>query len=74
MAPARGAVPDTLENGAEGSRTLDLLHAMQTLSQLSYGPGIHNPILRHLFDSSLLRVSSRLVQALMVGATTLVLP
>ena len=25
-------------SGAEGSRTLDLLHAMQALSQLSYGP------------------------------------
>ena len=35
---ARGAIPKGFENGAEGSRTLDLLHAMQTLSQLSYGP------------------------------------
>ncbi len=26
-------------NGADGSRTHDLLHAMQALSQLSYGPG-----------------------------------
>src|SRR5690606_3889680 len=26
-------------NGAEGDRTLNLLHAMQALSQLSYGPG-----------------------------------
>ena len=25
--------------GAKGSRTPDLLHAMQALSQLSYGPG-----------------------------------
>jgi hypothetical protein len=27
-------------NGADGGRTHDLLHAMQALSQLSYGPGI----------------------------------
>ncbi len=27
-------------NGAEGIRTLDFLHAMQALSQLSYGPNI----------------------------------
>jgi hypothetical protein len=27
------------QNGADGSRTHDLLHAMQALSQLSYGPG-----------------------------------
>jgi hypothetical protein len=26
-------------SGAEGSRTLYLLHAMQALSQMSYGPG-----------------------------------
>ncbi len=30
--------PHPLASGAEGSRTLDLLHAMQALSQLSYGP------------------------------------
>jgi hypothetical protein len=29
----------TAPTGAEGGRTLDLLHAMQALSQLSYGPG-----------------------------------
>ena len=29
-----------LESGAEGSRTLDLLNAIQALSQLSYGPGM----------------------------------
>ena len=28
-----------LVSGAEGNRTPDLLHAMQALSQLSYGPG-----------------------------------
>ena len=32
------AVGITCQSGAEGSRTLDLLHAMQALSQLSYGP------------------------------------
>lgn len=26
-------------SGAEGNRTLYLLHAMQALSQMSYGPG-----------------------------------
>ena len=31
--PMRGA-----DGGAEGSRTLDLLNAIQALSQLSYGP------------------------------------
>ena len=28
-----------MTGGAEGSRTLYLLHAMQALSQMSYGPG-----------------------------------
>ena len=27
------------DGGAKGDRTPDLLHAMQALSQLSYGPG-----------------------------------
>jgi hypothetical protein len=27
------------QSGAEGDRTLYLLHAMQALSQMSYGPG-----------------------------------
>ena len=27
-----------MQNGANGIRTHDLLHAMQALSQLSYGP------------------------------------
>ena len=30
--------------GAKGDRTPDLLHAMQALSQLSYGPGLWNNI------------------------------
>ncbi len=29
-----------LKNGANGIRTHDLLHAMQALSQLSYGPEV----------------------------------
>ena len=29
--------------GAKGDRTPDLLHAMQALSQLSYGPGAVQP-------------------------------
>ena len=34
-----GPVPDRQEiGGAKGDRTPDLLHAMQALSQLSYGP------------------------------------
>ena len=30
--------PREMASGAEGSRTLDLLNAIQALSQLSYGP------------------------------------
>jgi hypothetical protein len=30
-------------NGAEGNRTLDLLNAIQALSQLSYGPMQRSP-------------------------------
>ncbi len=33
------AVPDRRGSGAEGSRTPDLLNAIQALSQLSYSPG-----------------------------------
>src|SRR6266571_8183717 len=33
-----GALTPREESGAEGSRTLDLLNAIQALSQLSYGP------------------------------------
>ncbi len=34
-----GTEPETLEiGGAKRDRTADLLHAMQALSQLSYGP------------------------------------
>ena len=33
------ACDNELRIGAEENRTLDLLHAMQALSQLSYGPG-----------------------------------
>src|SRR5207249_11650319 len=36
--------PEIRQSGAEGSRTLDLLNAIQALSQLSYGPtGRKNP-------------------------------
>ena len=35
---AKIRVPNKSENGADESRTHDLLHAMQALSQLSYGP------------------------------------
>jgi hypothetical protein len=31
-----------LNGGARGSRTPDLLNAIQALSQLSYGPGFRN--------------------------------
>jgi hypothetical protein len=34
----RDTCPDSSHNGARGARTPDLLHAMQALSQLSYGP------------------------------------
>ena len=31
--------PQAVSGGAKGSRTPDLLNAIQALSQLSYGPG-----------------------------------
>src|SRR5205823_7858088 len=36
--PRADALTPREESGAEGSRTLDLLNAIQALSQLSYGP------------------------------------
>ncbi len=39
------------KNGAEGDRTPDLLHAMQALSQLSYGPERGYKILDNISSS-----------------------
>ena len=38
--------PDKSATGAEGTRTPDFLHAMQALSQLSYGPAAAQAIIR----------------------------
>ena len=37
----------TKESGADGDRTRDLMHAMHTLSQLSYGPFCLQNILKN---------------------------
>ena len=39
--PVAWVFQDPTNNGAEGSRTPDLLNAIQALSQLSYGPITH---------------------------------
>ena len=47
----------TVSGGAKRDRTADLLHAMQALSQLSYGPNVLKPAPRNIGGSGQIRTA-----------------